>query len=112
MKGPLRWLRERKQAEKRAHYDLKGEQDALHRLILDQKALLASGEEIKPPWILIPGSNPYQFKDGGYYVLMYEIWQPCLESLDINQKRDYVERWPPTEDWEGEVGRYVKHRSG
>jgi hypothetical protein len=68
----------------------------------EQKRKLEMGEEIEPPWIFAPNSDPtviwISWRHGNYW--LNEIWQPFWKKLNNKEKKEYFERWhPPDDGW-------------
>jgi len=108
MKNPLKWLRERNSAADQRRREWQEEMDALDRQMEAQYALLATGDEIRPPWAVFPDSTWYDFKDGGYAEFDIRIWSPYMDGLDSSQRREYFERWPPPPDWDWRIANYLR----
>jgi hypothetical protein len=68
----------------------------------EQKRKLESGEEIEPPWVFAPNTEPWaaEWKQGGGEYWLLEIWLPFWQKLGEIQRKNYLDKWkPPTEDW-------------
>ncbi len=68
----------------------------------EQKRKLKSGEEIEPPWIFAPDTEPWsgEWRQGGGEYWLLETWFPFWQTLEAEQRDDYLKRWqPPTEEW-------------
>lgn len=62
---------------------------------------LNRGEEIVPPWIAFPDSDPWwggwrQGNSQGWLVL---VWIPFWRHLNDREKLAYIEKWDASADW-------------
>jgi len=63
---------------------------------------LNSGSEIRPPWVVFPGSLPNHANQGNQQAWAEVVWKPYWKRLTREQRLSYVERWNPQEDlWRG-----------
>lgn len=67
----------------------------------EQKRKLEEGEEIEPPWVFAPNTEPWagEWKQGGGEYWKHEFWNPFWKKLTDDQKIKYVEKWQPPESW-------------
>jgi hypothetical protein len=67
---------------------------------IEQRQKLQEGEEFEPPWIIAPNAEPWsvEWRQGGEY-WMDEFWQPFWKKLPNDEKRKYLEKWLPPENW-------------
>jgi hypothetical protein len=67
----------------------------------EQRRKFEDGEEIEPPWVFAPNTEPWsgEWKQGGGEYWIHEFWNPFWSNLDNKQKRNYLEKWNPPEDW-------------
>lgn len=68
----------------------------------EQKRKLEAGEEIEPPWIAFPKSNPIvlwvDWRHGNGW--LDNIWKPFWNGLNITEKKEYLKKWqPPNDEW-------------
>jgi len=67
----------------------------------EQQRKLEAGEEIEPPWITFPNSNPiYGWNQGYEEAWKLNIWTPFWRKMTGEEQNAYLERWHlPSEDW-------------
>jgi hypothetical protein len=68
----------------------------------EQKRRLEAGEEIEPPWISFPDSDPLalwvSWRYGNFW--LDTVWKPFWNAMDENQQNAYLKKWrPPNDDW-------------
>ena len=68
----------------------------------EQKRKLDAGEELEPPWISFPDSDPLtlwvSWRYGNHW--LDTIWKPFWHSMDEDQQAAYLEKWqPPSDEW-------------
>ena len=68
----------------------------------DQLEKLQNGEDIDPPWLVYPKSDPVvlwvSWRYGNFW--LDEIWKPFWNKLSVFEKKAYLERWQPlSEEW-------------
>ena len=66
----------------------------------EQKRKLETGEDIDPPWIAFPNSDPavlwVSWRYGNSW--LNNIWQPFWDRLSDAEKKEYFEKWQPPDD--------------
>lgn len=60
---------------------------------------LEDDEEIEPPWIAFPYSEPWGWNQGYQEEWKTNVWRPFWEKLNDEDKREYLEKWEPSEVW-------------
>jgi hypothetical protein len=67
----------------------------------EQKRKLETGEEIEPPWIFAPNTEPWsgEWRQGSGEYWMDEFWHPFWKKLSNDAKKIYLEKWLPPENW-------------
>ncbi len=57
--------------------------------------------DIFPPWIVYPGidSTSGYWRQGNGEGILSEIWRPFWKNLSPTEKKDYIEKWKPNQDW-------------
>ena len=67
----------------------------------EQKRKLEAGEEIEPPWVFAPNTEPWsgEWKQGGGEYWIHEFWHPFWRNLTNEERRVYFEKWQPPENW-------------
>lgn len=67
--------------------------------IAKDKASMAAGEEIKPPWAVIPGlpANGYSHSLGRFW--LNQIWAEYYGLLSKDQRAAYDAKWDWPEEW-------------
>jgi hypothetical protein len=73
----------------------------IERWYAEQERKLVAGEEIEPPWIAFPASNPIHGWNQGYEeAWKLDVWSPFWRRLSVEEKNAYLDKWrPPNEDW-------------
>jgi hypothetical protein len=62
-----------------------------------------SGDEIRPPWLEYPGSEPTWsgWRQGLSEAWLLSVWLPFWRGLTDNDRSRYLQRWPPPDEaWE------------
>jgi hypothetical protein len=73
----------------------------LGKWIENQKRLSAEGRELQPPWIAVPYSEPWSFKQGVEEWWLWEVFLPYWRRLSPEDRTDYLRGWPPPQGyWE------------
>ena len=75
---------------------------AEHEKYVEQRRKLEAGEEIEPPWVTFPCSDPLALWVGWRYGNHWldTIWKPFWHSMDEDQRKAYLRKHqPPSEDW-------------
>ncbi len=69
--------------------------------LTNQLDTLNRGEEIIPPWIAFPDSEPWWggWRQGNAEGWLILVWLPFWRNLDNKAKADYVEKWDASADW-------------
>lgn len=59
-----------------------------------------NNSNIKPPWILYPGSDPVWggWRQGISEAWFLEKWLPFWKSLSPEDRESYLKKWPPPDD--------------
>lgn len=67
----------------------------------EQFRKLEAGEQIKPPWVFSPNTEPWSgaWRQGTGEYWMHEFWNPFWRKLSSDEKRKYLEKWQVPEDW-------------
>ncbi len=73
--------------------------EELERKINALKNSLKRGEEIEPPWITFPWSQPVGWNQGYQQIYQENVWIPFYNSLSREQRFGYIEKWNAPEDW-------------
>jgi hypothetical protein len=97
----LRALAERNLIEWKHDYYTKDEKQFTD-WIESEKAKLAAGEDIEPPWIQFNGVSPYYsgWRQGNGDHWMNLIWVPFWREKKIEEKKIYLQKFPPpNEEW-------------
>ena len=73
----------------------------IERWYAEQERKLEAGEEIEPPWIAFPASNPIHGWNQGYEeAWKLNVWLPFWRRLSVEERNAYLDKWhPPSEDW-------------
>jgi len=84
-----RWARERREGEEYLRW-LNGQQRAIE-----------AGEEIKPPWVIWPGEEPWWggWSQGDAEPWLLDVWLPFWSKLGRGEKLAYLEKWSASPDW-------------
>jgi hypothetical protein len=64
-----------------------------------QMTILESGAEVKPPWIIFAGAEPWSFKQGSNELWLSDIFLPYWQRLQPQEREVYLQRWPPPKDY-------------
>lgn len=95
----LRKLAERELVEWKRDYYTDSEKHSVDWKA-EQHRKLEAGEEIEPPWIVFPNSDPtvlwISWRYGNSW--LNDIWQPFWGRLNDKQKKEYFEKWQPPDD--------------
>jgi hypothetical protein len=69
--------------------------------LTNQLNTLNRGEEIIPPWIAFPDSEPWWggWRQGNAEGWLILVWLPFWRTLDRKAKADYMEKWNTPADW-------------
>jgi hypothetical protein len=68
----------------------------------EQKRKLETGEEIEPPWVFAPNTEPWsgEWRQGSGEHWLLEIWLPFWHRLNERERENYLKKWqPPAEEW-------------
>jgi len=62
---------------------------------------LESGEEIEPPWVVNPHSEPWSpsWQQGSIEAWKDSIWRPFWKRLSEEERVAYVNKWKAPADW-------------
>ena len=75
------------------------EEDRQTRWFIEQKRKCEAGEEVEPPWVTFPNAQPGGWNQGYQEVWKSDVWIPFWNNLSNEERREYLERWHPSEDW-------------
>jgi hypothetical protein len=80
------------------------EEIAFSKWFDEQKAILASGGEITPPWIAFPDSDELEGAWGGWRQGYGEgwldgVWLPFWHRLSDAEQHAYVDKWKASPGW-------------
>lgn len=66
-----------------------------------QLKAFSNGEEIVPPWVAFPGSEPWWggWRQGISETWFRYCWFPFWSGLSNEAKASYIEKWNTTVDW-------------
>lgn len=84
----------------------KKKEDQWKRWLSLQLESLNRGEEIVPPWIAYPESDPWwggwrQGNSEGWLVL---VWLPFWHNITDEARVNYIEKWNASADWREYLG--------
>jgi hypothetical protein len=66
----------------------------------EQKRKLEAGEEIEPPWIVFPNSEPFGWNQGHQEYWRTNVWEPFWDKLSEKERGEYLNNYkPPNENW-------------
>jgi hypothetical protein len=97
----LRALAERNLIEWKRDYYTPAEREFTD-WIESEKAKLAAGEDIEPPWIQFNSTPPWHsgWRQGNADYWLGYIWMPFWLELTEEQRQEYLRKYPPPdEEW-------------
>ncbi len=61
--------------------------------------------DIFPPWIVYPGieSHSGYWRQGVGENMISNIWRPFWKNLSLTERKEYIEKWKPNQDWMGYI---------
>lgn len=70
---------------------------------------LEAGEDIDPPWVAFPNSDPMtlwvSWRHGNGW--LDQIWKPFWSKKNNEERKKYLEKWqPPNDDWYENIATY------
>ncbi|VEP15403.1 conserved hypothetical protein [Hyella patelloides LEGE 07179] len=62
---------------------------------------LNNNEEIAPPWVIYPDTDPWWggWRQGYSEAWLFQIWLPFWKRLDRQSQEIYAEKWDASLDW-------------
>jgi hypothetical protein len=97
----LRQVAEKRLIKERYEYYTDAEKEA-YDYRQEQLRRLEAGEDIDPPWVAFPNSDPmtlwisWRHGDGW----LDQIWKPFWNKKNNAERKKYFEKWqPPNDDW-------------
>lgn len=71
------------------------------RWLTTQLDTLNRGEEIIPPWMAFPDSEPWWggWRRGNAEGWLIPVWLPFWRTFDNKAKANYVKKWDASTDW-------------
>lgn len=66
-----------------------------------QRAALERGDDVEPPWVFYPDSEPWWggWRQGNGEAWWIQIWEPFWSRLHARRREAYAARWNIPEVW-------------
>lgn len=67
-------------------------------------------DEVSPPWIALPGLDPWEPATHGLAEVYFDLnWLPFWRTLTPEQKAEYLHRWNASPQWREAIATLYEH---